>query len=74
MGAEQLQVFINRADPPAEAVQAAAIRDFMVAYHLTDSRDAIRQYSVLRRAQAEQLKLTVEERERFLGWLPTETE
>jgi hypothetical protein len=61
-------------NPPFEALQAAAIADFMQAYHLTDRRDAVRQYAKLRRAQADLLALEGEERDRFMRGLSVDGE
>lgn len=85
MGSDQIMKYLDMADeelrrilgdenPPVRALQAAAVLDFMQAYHLTDRRDALEQFSKLRRAQADLLSLTGEQKRRFLEGLPGEDE
>ena len=85
MGSEQIMKYLDMADeelrkilgdenPPVQALQAAAVLDFMHAYHLTDRRDALEQFTKLRKAQADLLSLEGEKKWRFLKGLPGEDE
>lgn len=66
MDAEERDAILAEDDPPLAAVQAAAVLDFMEAFHLTDEKDALRQFVRFRRSQAEALGLRDEEVETFL--------
>ncbi len=65
----ELRRILGGSRPPLEALLASAVLDFMQAYHLSDRRDAIRQFTTLRAAQADLLALSQEERARFLDGL-----
>ena len=67
MDAETLGSVLAGDDPSLAAVQAAAVLDFMEAFHLTDKKDALRQFVRFRRSQAESLGLRGEEIERFMN-------
>ncbi len=66
MEAAELRSILAADDPPMAAVRAAAVLAFMQDLHLTDCRDALRQFVRFRRSQAEALGLRGEEMERFM--------
>jgi hypothetical protein len=61
MDREELGSILAGENPPLAAVQAAAVLDFMQAFHLTDDRDGLEQFIRFRRSQAESLGLSGEE-------------
>ncbi len=66
MDAGELDSILAGEDPPLAAIRAAAVLDFMEALHLTDCKDALRQFVRFRRSQAESLGLRGDEIERFM--------
>lgn len=66
MDREELGSILAGEDPPLAAVQAAAVLDFMEAFHLTDEKDGLAQFVRFRRSQAENLGLTGKELELFM--------
>jgi hypothetical protein len=66
MDPEELGSMLAAENPPLAAVQAAAVLEFMNAFHLTDRKDGIEQYVRFRKSQAESLGLKGEERKRFM--------
>ncbi len=66
MDQEGLKAVLGLEPPPMDALRAAAILEFMNAYHLTDPEDGLGQYLKLREAQADLLGLGSEERREFL--------
>ena len=71
MSSDELTSLLAEENPPVEAVRAAAVLDFMEAFHLRDTSDGLQQFIRLRKAQARQLGLEGEEIERFMdGFAP----
>jgi len=66
MDREELASLLAGEDPPLAAVQAAAVLDFMEAFHLTDEMDGLEQFIRFRRSQAESLGLGGEELDLFM--------
>jgi hypothetical protein len=66
MDREDLGSILAGEDPPLAAVQAAAVLDFMDAFHLTDEKDGLAQFVRFRRSQAGSLGLSGEELDLFM--------
>ena len=74
MDSDELAQLLAGEDPPFDAVRAAAVLDFMRAYHLRDTRDGLQQFVRLRKAQAKLLGLGGAENERFMDGFPEPAE
>jgi len=74
LDSEELRRIVAQENPPRAALRAASVLEFMEAYHLSDRKNALKQFGVLRRAQALLLGLEGEEYETFTDGFPEETE